>query len=349
MLALWLFTALFLSLLYWVVNRNNRIRELKKEFAVYKTSEKLKPEDLSFVTAKKGDEVVLPKRPYYETYIPRLAVAYEDRFRNSPRRTYREKDLVASVGEGISILLVGAPMEGKTRTLFEVIKRLEGFTVISPKREGAPSAKSIQLLARKNVVCLLNDLNSYTHAQLDMLALIEDISRIANHFAVAATCRDGPDIDALHGPATPLTKLYESFTYKLALTRPTEEDRLKLQRAIGQVADGVATTLGSICMKGAVEIMVDRFNKFDESVQDCYRAIHVLAAGSVEPFTYKRIQAVLENIFNRPTNLAQLRGHLKTLQRPAYFARLVMQIQLSRKVLTSSGLPLAVFTLRVGP
>jgi tetratricopeptide (TPR) repeat protein len=302
-----------LCLLLWLVKRKTRIDGLKSEFAVYASSEALKPEDLDFKTAKPGDDVVLSKRPYYETYISRVAIPYKDRLRSEPSRTYREKDLVASLGEGNSILLVGAPMEGKTRTLFEVIKRVEGFTVISPKREGPPSDDALQLLADKKVVCLINDLNSYAHAQSDVLALIEKVSTIASYCAVAATCRDGPELDALHGPTTPLSKLYESFTYKLALRRPSEEDKIKLQREVGQVADGIATTLGSICMKGALEIMIERINKLDESVQDCHRAMQILAAGSVEPFSYKRIQAILEGIFDRATELAQLRGHLNKL------------------------------------
>jgi tetratricopeptide (TPR) repeat protein len=146
-----------------------------------------------------------------------------------------------------------------------------------------------------------------------VLALIEKVSTIASCCAVAATCRDGPELDALHGPTTPLSKLYESFTYKLALRRPSEADKIKLQREVGQVADGIATTLGSICMKGALEIMTKRFNKLDESVQDCHRALQVLAAGSVEPFSYRRIQAILENIFDRATELARLRGYLNKL------------------------------------
>jgi hypothetical protein len=66
-------------------------------------------------------------------------------------------------------------------------------------------------------------------------------------------------------------------------------------------------------MKGALDIMTERFNKPDESVKDCHRALQVLAAGSVEPFSYKRIQAVLEEIFDRATELAQLRGYLNKL------------------------------------
>jgi hypothetical protein len=302
-----------LCLLLWVVKRKKRIDDFKSEFAVYTTTETLKPEDLDFKTARPGDDIVLPKRPYYEMYISRIAIPYEDRLRSEPTRTYREKDLVASLAEGNSILLVGAPMEGKTRTLFEVIKRVEGFIVISPKRERSPSDRALELLAGKKVICLLNDLNSYTQSQSDVLALVDKVSRVASYWAVAATCRDGPELDALHGPTTPLSKVYECFTYKFALCPPSQDDKIKLQRAVGQVADGTATTLGSICMKGALEIMIGRFNKLDESVQDCHRALQVLAAGSVEPLSHKRIQAVLKDIFNRAIGLAQLRGYLEKL------------------------------------
>ena len=233
--------------------------------------------------------------------------------RSEPSRTYREKDLVATLEEGYSILVIGAPMEGKTRTVFEVVKRLGGFTVITPKRERLPSDNALQLLAGKKVVCLINDLNSYTHAQWDVLALMERISGIASCCAVAATCRDGPELDALYAPTTSLSKLYESFTYKFALGRPSDGDKLKLQRDVGQVADGIATTLGSICMKGSLGIMAERFNKLDEAVKDCHRALQLLASASIEPFSYKRIQAVLADVFNRATGLAQLRGYLNKL------------------------------------
>jgi hypothetical protein len=168
-----------------------RLDDLKGEFDLFTTSEKLKPKDVGFKRCKPGEQVGEVRRPYFDVYIPREAIAYFERGSAKPNRLYSEAQLVASLQEGLSILLIGAPTEGKTRTLFELVRRIKGFYVVQPKRDRLPSDDAMQLLKGKEVVCLLDDLNTFAGATVDLLSFRRQLDAVASHAAFAGACRDG--------------------------------------------------------------------------------------------------------------------------------------------------------------
>jgi len=319
-------THLALGLAAWVLigcvvliaYRAQRKHQLVNEFDLYTTSEGLKPEDVGFKTAKPGDDVAQPRRPYFATYISRTAIPYADRHRSDPSVVYREQDLVAAVQKGESLLLVGVPTEGKTRTLFELVKRTNGFVVVRPKRDRTPSEQALGLLRRKKVICLLDDLNSFAGTPVDLFAFFGQVSRVAGYCAVVGACRDGPELATLDLRTTPLHLLYESFQHKLILCRVSDEDKARLQRDVGGFGDDTETTLGSICMRGAYQLMSERFRQIDPAAQDCHRAIQLLAAGGVEPFTHARIHRLLTDVFQREAGFGSLRDCLKILSQQGF-------------------------------
>ena len=307
--------------LAWYFLRAQRERELKTEFALFKSSAALIPEDLGFKTCKPGEHVPGNIRPYYSTYIPRTAIRYEERHHDKPR-VYREHQLIEELAEGTSLLLIGNPTEGKTRTLYELVRRLDNFIVIRTKPDYIPSANALDLLAGKNVVYLLDDLNHYTQAGTDPAEVYDKILRITSQgrCTLAAACRNGPQLAELNAPRSAIQKLYESFALQLQLTAATVEEKARLKNAVGQAADDAVTTLGSICMAGTLKDMYLRFTRPDISrdAQACHMAIQLLATGNIAPYTHRRIQAVLVDVFNRQLTLTQVRDCLDALEHDGF-------------------------------
>ena len=99
------------------------------------------------------------ERPYFNTYINRHAIPSE--LSSANITPYTEQDLTTLVEQGNSILLIGNPTEGKTRTLLEVIRDLKSFVVICLRLDRSPSNNPLELLKDKKVLWLLDDLNTY--------------------------------------------------------------------------------------------------------------------------------------------------------------------------------------------
>jgi tetratricopeptide (TPR) repeat protein len=302
-----------IALFAWSSHLAQRRERLRAEFDLHTTSEALTPEDVGFKTATTGDVVKQPRRPYYSAYIPRIAIPYADRHLPEPSVIRTEGDLLATLERGESMLLVGVPTEGKTRTLFELVKRTRGFVVVRPKRDAPPSDEAIALLSGCKVICLLDDINSYSGTPIDLGDFFRRVADIATSCVIAGATRDGPELAALQLRTTSLYKLYESIDNKWILQRPTADDKANLSALVGAARDAIATTYGSICMRGAYELMVLRFNMFDEIVRDTHRAIQLLAVSGVEPFTYTRIIEVLAAVFGHRASTERLRRYLGVL------------------------------------
>lgn len=302
-----------IALFAWSSHLAQRRERLRAEFDLHTTSEALTPEDVGFKTAKTGDVVKQPRRPYYSAYIPRIAIPYADRHLPEPTVIRTEGDLLATLERGESMLLVGVPTEGKTRTLFELVKRTHGFVVVRPKRDAPPSDEAIALLSGCKVICLLDDVNSYAGTSIDLGDFFRRVADVATSCVIAGATRDGPELATLQLRTTSLYKLYESIENKWILQRPSADDKANLSALVGEAGDTIATTYGSICMRGAYELMVLRFNMFDEIVRETHRAIQLLAVSGVEPFTYARIVEVLAAVFGHRATTEQLRRYLGVL------------------------------------
>jgi len=142
----------------WLRSERDR---LKKEFGVFADAEKLRPEDVGFeVVAAGGDTADSMKRPYVNgVYVPRHAVRWDERHAAKPSITYNEGSLLAELRDGNNILLVARPTDGKTRTLYEIVRQLHGWVVVKPMSP-PPSADAFELLRNKDVVCLFDDINT---------------------------------------------------------------------------------------------------------------------------------------------------------------------------------------------
>lgn len=114
--------------------RTARRAELEKEFDLFTTIQELKPRDVGFKPCKPGEQAGEVARPYFDVYIPRETIAYFERGSISPNRLYTERQLVASLREGPSILLIGAPTEAKREPCLSWCGVSTVFTLCAPRK-----------------------------------------------------------------------------------------------------------------------------------------------------------------------------------------------------------------------
>jgi hypothetical protein len=103
-----------------------------------------------------------------------------------------------------------------------------------------------------------------------------------------------------------LGRFYEEIDLKLRLVPPTTEGKGHLAKSIGEDWDpekGVDyPTLGSITMERPMAAMALRFkNLLHERphIADTQRALKLLSAAGILPFTHPRIEEVLRQVFGR--------------------------------------------------
>ncbi|WP_197500409.1 tetratricopeptide repeat protein [Caballeronia udeis] len=310
---------LMLGMLSWVARNHSLSYRIEQEFVLFKTSEELKPEDFKFCVIGTGKRVLNPRtqhRPYFPNiYIQRQAVSYQDRFREPPEQIYSELELAAKLEDGVSFLLIGQPTDGKTRTLFQIAKRLREFIIIRPNPHADITEDSLRSLKKKKVLLVLDDLNDYENARINILDFYHTINSVTSLCAIVASCREGRELTNLRVTTTsPLQKVYEFLALKLVLRPVSDADKERLKVAIGESGRYPFPTLGAICMRGAFVLMRERFAALPASTQDCFRALQLLSEFEVTPLTQLRLRGVLATVFQRPTGEpAILRDQLNEL------------------------------------
>lgn len=127
-IALLLLVLFALVLLAW---SEKRLYEARSNFALLKSVSKFSPEDLNFQVLKPGEHPAQDRRPFNRcNYILRKAVPFDQRAFSNPRPQHDEEALTRFLRDRNGFLLIGPPTDGKTRTLYEVIKRLDRYLVL---------------------------------------------------------------------------------------------------------------------------------------------------------------------------------------------------------------------------
>jgi hypothetical protein len=293
-----------LLLVSWWAQRGYQARQA---FELMKPVGKLRPEDLRFHPVERGDleieEVVAQdQRPYHEyAYVSRTAIEYAARGRLDPQPRFTEERLVELLRNGKGFTLQGPPTDGKSRTLYEVIRSMDGYDVVSPKIKAGPGDEDIGLLLKgRKVVLLLDDLTNYVGADLDLRELGRSFNRNRVSWVVASTCRDGPQLESVRKAQTEgLKTFYEDIALKLKLLELTAAEKELLAHNIGREwASGGSEqypTPGSITMENYTRFMHERFEMNLSPVQrDTLRALKLLSRAGILPITHRRVVALLE-------------------------------------------------------
>jgi hypothetical protein len=133
-----------------------QLEEARKKFKLLKPSSQLLPEDLGYQRREPGQPISQDKRPFFDTYIHRIAVPYEHRAERNPQPRYDEDALARSLEEGKGFVLLGPPLNGKSRTLYEVLRKLDSCDVIRPSSEEKVPDEEVfsRLFKDKRVVVL---------------------------------------------------------------------------------------------------------------------------------------------------------------------------------------------------
>ena|SRR5829696_7768542 len=179
---------LLLGGLRLAAGRSYHRREARKSFALLKPADELRPEDLGFQMIQPGEAPDPHKRPFYSLYIPRSA-SEENR-----NRTYTEAELVEGLQAGRSLVLLGEPLDGKSHTLYEIVKYMDGYQIVRPSPgQGLPRDEDFFLIEGEKVILLLEDLHNYVGRQMDLLEFHRKLVDHTTLCVVASTCRDGPN------------------------------------------------------------------------------------------------------------------------------------------------------------
>ena len=120
--------------------RDRRTWPLSQEFSLWSRADHLVPRDLGFQVLDSGQVQQLNLRPHYPTYISRLAIPHESAIGLDSGKVYSEDDLLSAIQSSQDVLLIGAPLDGKTRTIFELVTRLKGHVVIIPHKDRSASS-----------------------------------------------------------------------------------------------------------------------------------------------------------------------------------------------------------------
>ncbi len=305
--------------------RSHRSHEAEAQFSLVKATEKLRPEDLSFQGVEQGAPLGSTRRPFHSTYIQRTAVPHQRLGDKQPRPVYSDADLVAELQRGRSLLLIGQPLEGKSRTLYELLKRLKGHIVVRPIPDRpVPPDDVFTPFKGNHVVLLLDDLTDFLGKSVDLKLFVERLEQHSASTVITATCRDGPELAAVRQSLDASVRYaYQKMRLLLSLLPPTQEQKAALVRSLGhqwhaEMAEDFPT-LGSIVMEEPLRAMQDRFGALARECRDVLRALKLLASAGVLPFTHARVVATVAYVFRR--DATRLGDWLDDLAAAAFLAR----------------------------
>jgi len=254
-----------------------------------------------------GEDTPQFGRPFNEAiYVSRTAAPYDQRGQENPQPQYDETSLVRSVQENndfLGFLLLGPPLDGKSRTLYEIAKRMESYLVVRPDPyEKVPDDEDFSLLLKdEKVVLLLDDLTKYAQEEtLNLRAFVESLREHASSWGVASTCRDGPDLSSVKDSnKESLRWFYDKIPLKLFLVEASAEDKRRLAESVGRGRDAHSweefPSLGQIVMEAPMRDMRTRFERLSYEQQDILRGLKLVADAGIPTLTRDRLKAVLEN------------------------------------------------------
>jgi hypothetical protein len=243
-----------LLLLTWVSHR----ARLRAQFAFVRCANKLRPEDLGFVTKRIGEQADTQDRPHYPPYRQRkFRELYS---RGSADRVYKESDVISALEVGESVALFGPPVEGKTRTAYEILRTLKGWIVVMPKWGRPVPSEALGVFRWKRVVVLLDDLGTNAGKQPDLEELRDGLAKRARVVVTLATCRSGPALDTL-GEETTAGQFFERhIPHKLKFVPMDTSEKIALKHDLAlKVSDEQAETVptpGALTMREPFEAMV---------------------------------------------------------------------------------------------
>ena len=288
-----------LSILTLIARRSDKKFKQRSNFDLFRTTKALAPVDLEFSVLPKGQAARPGERPYYEGYVSRT---YQSR-RQSDRENgvpTTDHEVLKCIQRGDSVLLTGQPTEGKTRSVYELLKGLEDFTVVSIKPNRIVSPEVLSILKDKRVVIFVDNLSRYIGQSADLNSFYTEVQDLAKQVVILATCRSGPELVQVTYPSSGLNPFYERFSYELSLIPITGDQKREIVDESGlsleenQVQN--APTPGWVVMNEARLTMETRYKSLNPDAKDTLHALKLLRFAGVGPPTHQRVKHVLKTI-----------------------------------------------------
>ena len=119
------------------------------------------------------------ERPFFGTYFPRKAV--EDTESTDADagivREFAEEDLEQLLRDGRGFLLVDLLYSGKTLTVFQILRRMKGYTIVMPDdSRPVPDEGIFALLKGRKVVILLDNLATLARPNYNLELFVRRIA-----------------------------------------------------------------------------------------------------------------------------------------------------------------------------
>jgi tetratricopeptide (TPR) repeat protein len=276
----------------------------RQQFALCKPVSDLRPAALGFQSLDPGEEADPQFRPLFPIYVQRRFVP-ERGGPNAAEAILSEKQVVTSLLDGRAAVVIGAPLEGKSRTLYNFVRSMPDHVVVTPRVDRpVPDDDAFSLVESKRVVVALDDLSEYVGGQVDLALFLDKLRRYSSGLCVVATCRDGPELSAVRqARGIGLARLFESIPDKLRLVPPTAEEKARLASSVGRPSSETEIsrypTLGAITMEDAMAAMAERFQTLPPDHKDVLRALKILLSAGILPLSHRRVSAVMTHVFGR--------------------------------------------------
>ncbi|MCP4582245.1 MAG: tetratricopeptide repeat protein [candidate division Zixibacteria bacterium] len=275
-LGLGVLTLAITILFHFAKNRYYKKSKIKKYYnVVWKKASKLTPQQVMYL---RGKESYGFKEYYYSR--AELDKAIQDHIENNK-----------------NVLVIGNPLAGKTRLVYQNLKKLKNAEILIPRdvdysMEDFLIPRSFTPWRKK--ILLLDDLNKYTDNQ-NYIHMLQEFSN--ENILIIATCRIGPELDSVE------SKLEQYMSSLFA-------NRLQIQEIDKGLAEKIASeaqtrlpntfdsNIGSIFLQ--LDAMIKRYKACPEQQKGILRSIKRLYLAGIteerETFTLARVKKVCTDI-----------------------------------------------------
>ncbi len=249
-----------LTLLGYVVkNWRTRLREKARQYkTVLKKSSDLQPEEV----------------------MGELRGSHKGGFRDYCLARDEIDQIKKRIAEGKDVLVIGDPLAGKTRAVYEALKHAENKTAVTIPRivDVNPNEFKVprHLSGTRKGVLLVDDINKYVSKQHFELLLQQYID---NGYLIVATCRKGPELDRAKSA---LEQIFASlFNDPVEMGKVDREEAEVVAKATGdKMPKQYDGNIGSIFVP--IEAMRQRYaNECSDEGRAVLRSIKRLFMGGV--------------------------------------------------------------------
>lgn len=309
-----------LKVLSWKQARHERFSNLVKEFAVYKSVSDLESHDLGLSNVETNSDAGPFKRPYNSMYIPRTFQPIRPTT-ISGYDTVTESTLVSYLrGSGVSVAIVGSPLEGKTRAAFELLKRLPSdHLVIVPHRSGAvPSTDAVALTKQRSVVVVLDDIYDFVSYGFNLLLLLQPLIAVASRVSVLATSRNGDELRSFLATLKSSSSRVAEELWLLQILPMQSSQKEQLAASVGRrwylFDENRLPTPGAIVMDETLAAMRYRFQRLPPDAKSLLRCLRLLDHAGFTQLIPTAIRSIEDDLFGQRHSLDDVLAHLEVLK-----------------------------------